>query len=443
MKNIKKLVIIFLVVFAFLQFNPLKIYNNPKTQEQTYASSPQTFSADSESYVLGSLVEARQFQFTAGLGRLARLHYPEAEDWFYNVQMTFKVFKEDLKYEGEYERYYSQLGGQGLLFRLMDVTLGDTNGVVKLQIMQTFNLLMLSLVITLISYYLLKRFNLWVMISFLIGTLVNQWIPLSSVNLYWVTWTMFLPMAISATYCLKENSTTKRKIIYMILLCLSILYRCSCGFEFISTILVAMMVPFIEYEVTHFKSLRKTFFNLLMPTISGIMGFFSCVVLQITRYMMEGWDFPSALKFFYTIIVKRTHGDLNKLGVHNEQLDMNLREPLGEVILKYFNASAFNIPVGTGFIEIKYWTIILIIVIFVIISIILFKKKKDRKILALQAMTFVSFLAPMSWYIIAKGHASAHLHLDPLLWHLPFIGIGLGLTGYSISLMFQLLKKNM
>lgn len=440
--NIKKIVIIAIVIFVVLQLNPFRIYNNDRTEEQTYAKSPQTFSMDSESYVLGSLIEGRQYSFVSGLGRLARPQVTEkTEDWFHNVQMSYKMFNEDWFYDGQFEHYFSQLGAQGLLFRIMDVALGSMSGVDKLVIMQTFNLIILSIVLSIIGFYLWKRFNLWVTVFFLIGTLVNQWIPLSSVNLYWVTWTMFLPMAIAAVYCLKDNSSKKRKIIYMSLLTLAVIYRCACGFEFISTILIAMMIPFIEYEVTHFSSIKKSIKNLLIPTICGISGFIICALLQFTRYLLDGWGFQEALKIFTTIVVKRTYGNLNTLGVYNEELESNLKEPIFDVIINYFNTSAFNIPIGNTYFEMKYWMIILVIVIAIIALIYNYKKTKDIKSLSIVIITFISFLAPLSWFVLAKGHAAAHYHLDPLLWQIPFTGIGLGLIGYFTSVIFYNKKR--
>ena len=35
-----------------------------------------------------------------------------------------------------------------------------------------------------------------------------------------------------------------------------------------------------------------------------------------------------------------------------------------------------------------------------------------------------SLLAPLSWYILAKGHSDIHTNLNYILWYLPFIPFG-------------------
>lgn len=437
--------LIFSILFGCFYSNPFKVYGNDKTFEQTYAKTKEGFSSDSESYVVGSLIEAQKYQFTAGLGRLARLHVEDNNDnWFYNVQYTFKVFNEDLEYQSDdFEHYFSQLGGQGLLFRIMDQGLSGFDGATRLTIMRNFNIGMLSLMLAIIGYFIFSKFKLGALVFFVLALLFNHWIPLSVTNLYWVMWTMFLPMAISCAYCMKNEHTKIETGITMFLLFLSILFRASCGYEFISTILVAMMIPFMYNETVYFKSFKQTLKNLLLPTISGLLGFFACVGLHIGRYMLEGWNFNDSIMFLYKIIVKRTYGTLEQFGMFNESLEANLKEPLFDVINKYFNASILNIQIGTSYLEIKVWMLCVIILVATIILLILIKNKKCdiKKSMALIIMTTISILAPISWFVLAKGHAAAHLHLDPILWYIPFIPIGFALVGYTISQVVYLRKK--
>ena len=37
----------------------------------------------------------------------------------------------------------------------------------------------------------------------------------------------------------------------------------------------------------------------------------------------------------------------------------------------------------------------------------------------------ISLLAPISWYILAKGHSSIHLHMNFVLWYITFIPCGI------------------
>ena len=210
----KKIIIILLLTSVFMVFfklDPLRTYNNDKCAEQTFAKIPEDFNRESESFVVGSIVEAHHFGFTSGIGRLARLCVENPEHWFYNVQITYKSYIEN-KYYDEYqiERYTSQIGGQGLFYRVIDSLIYKSlGGEASLLAMQYLNIFLLGLTLAIISYYLLVTFNIYTMIGFMFGIVWNQWIPLSSTNLYWVTCSLFLPMAIS---CMIVLNNKKRNV---------------------------------------------------------------------------------------------------------------------------------------------------------------------------------------------------------------------------------------
>jgi len=65
-----------------------------------------------------------------------------------------------------------------------------------------------------------------------------------------------------------------------------------------------------------------------------------------------------------------------------------------------------------------------------------------RQQIALTAMLWVSFLAPLSWLVIFKGHAYVHLHMDPIVWHQPFLLLGAALTGSMLWFFFKTNRKN-
>ena len=51
---------------------------------------------------------------------------------------------------------------------------------------------------------------------------------------------------------------------------------------------------------------------------------------------------------------------------------------------------------------------------------IFFLSKKSFKFLFL-----TSLLAPLSWFIMAKGHSAIHLHINFVLWYITFIPCGM------------------
>ena len=52
-----------------------------------------------------------------------------------------------------------------------------------------------------------------------------------------------------------------------------------------------------------------------------------------------------------------------------------------------------------------------------------------RRQKALTATLWVSLLAPLSWFVIFKGHSAIHTHMNPIVWYMPFLLFGFILTG--------------
>ena len=44
-----------------------------------------------------------------------------------------------------------------------------------------------------------------------------------------------------------------------------------------------------------------------------------------------------------------------------------------------------------------------------------------RSNLKMRLILMLSFMAPLSWFVIAKGHSAGHYHINYVLWYLPFI----------------------
>jgi len=51
--------------------------------------------------------------------------------------------------------------------------------------------------------------------------------------------------------------------------------------------------------------------------------------------------------------------------------------------------------------------------------------------------TAFSALAPLSWFVLAKGHSYIHRHMNYVLWHMPFTLIGFVMCGFFVSLMVK------
>jgi hypothetical protein len=47
--------------------------------------------------------------------------------------------------------------------------------------------------------------------------------------------------------------------------------------------------------------------------------------------------------------------------------------------------------------------------------------------------TWVSILAPLSWFIIFKAHSYIHTHMNYIVWQMPFVLFGSALCGVVLA----------
>jgi hypothetical protein len=55
-----------------------------------------------------------------------------------------------------------------------------------------------------------------------------------------------------------------------------------------------------------------------------------------------------------------------------------------------------------------------------------------EKSLGLIAVTWLSLLSPVSWFVLFKGQAVVHTHTNYLAWHMPFTLFGYAMTAWLL-----------
>ena len=70
-------------------------------------------------------------------------------------------------------------------------------------------------------------------------------------------------------------------------------------------------------------------------------------------------------------------------------------------------------------IETKKIVIVLLLNTLLFFTLILFAFLRSN--LKMRLVLMFSFIAPLSWFVIAKGHSSGHYQINYVLWYLPFI----------------------
>lgn len=307
--------------------------------------------------------------------------------------------------------YMSQIGLQGIFFSLLNLILPFSAEFNQI-IFRLLSSLILAMVITYVLIFLKKEFGRFVLPVSIIGIMIGMPFLVSmGRNLYWVPFTFFLPMiCILFFYQHKEKffrgdsfSFTAKGIIFVV-----VFIKCACGYEFISTVLLAGCVPMIYYTVLR-QTLWKVFFRQVRAyTCVSIAAFFTsmCVHLLQCYLFLGSWE--KSFHALMYIIAKRT----TDFGV--------VVDPFYTPSLK---TSVFKVV--WGYLKDPLIIILFLIILFVIVQFVLHAEKRkrafsDRKFLAGGIACCIAFLAPLSWFILAKGHSFVHKNINFVLWDVPF-----------------------
>ncbi len=135
----------------------------------------------------------------------------------------------------------------------------------------------------------------------------------------------------------------------------------------------------------------------------------------------------------YNSFLKRTH----LVGVSTDGLiQENVSAPVYKVVAYYI----LNPPVldfyGMGIdFQIRIQFFLLIFLAATLIWLLFVRRLRINgdcaKINALSATLWISILAPLSWFVIFKGHSYVHKVHDPIVWFMPFMFYGIGLLGVA------------
>ena len=268
--------------------------------------------------------------------------------------------------------------------------------------------------------------------------------------MYWQLWSLYLPFVA----CLAINESFSRKGQYKpglmgaILFAVTLIKILFTGFEFITTTLVSLTIPFVYYAIQDKWQLRaflQRFFSALVIASTAVITGLGILIIQISH---ELGDIPTAYQYILNALGRRATGNI---GNFSDGYAYALNSKTWPVIRYYLAGPAYapngNFTGGVYANGISYLSLFIVFLVFSVILFFIIKKNIDRpketKSTALLITTWYSISSPLSWFIVFKAHAYVHINLDYFVWQLPFTILGFALVGYSIekALKFFLLKR--
>jgi hypothetical protein len=308
--------------------------------------------------------------------------------------------------------------------------------------------------VTAIIFWIYSQFGTLAAVVVFISALMSQWLVVFGRNLWWGIWAFYLPMLVGLWILHREERTGGYSSGQATgLLFVAVFIKCLFnGYEYITTTLIMMMTPWVYYAIRDRWNLKKMAQRFTPIGIGGVSGVFASMVILMFQIAAVRGTLSAGVQHIIISFGKRAHGNPDN---HAEVYRAALEANVWTVVNKYLKDAWCNPENIMGdyawllprfILRISYEHVILLFLIFtgIGVAMYLFKtaavEKHQNKLWALIGMTWFSLLAPLSWFVIFKGHSFIHTHMNAITWHMPFMFLGFALVGYVATLSMQILK---
>lgn len=407
---------------------------------------------DSEQLVLDGLLYSDSGEALPVLGRYTRPQTPN------QYELSRKLYLDGNK-TGDFKQYKSQFGLQVKLFSVLN--LDDSR---KVEILHSITAFLMSLVVAGMFWFVWRDFSLLPATVFAGVFIFSPWVVVFARNLYWVSFTWFLPLFI--TMWLSSGLYDSRKRIYLMsaLLFLAYLIKLLCGYEYVTTIFIATCVPIVYFGLKSNYELKRIIHVIIFNFGALLLSFSLALYIHATSIKENGAS--SGFAHIYLTAKKRISSanpeELAKQVCDGDSecetvMIASLVSNPVDVVKRYFFVPDFfpwlsrynhnfeeRTVLKNSILSGKYSnfhdaynSIGFIGVINVFISVIISSLSKFGFIIfaavsflaiknstrSIQVAATISLLAPLSWFLSAKGHSYIHYHMNYVLWYLPFVPI--------------------
>ena len=354
--------------------------------------------------------------------------------WDEMTYFQFDIYKKGLKIgPAHFIIYDSQLGGQAMIFALLD-KISPLSNSLNLYLFWLINSFSFAFILTVFVSWVNKNYGFNASFITFLLLLLSPWLTFFGKDLYLVLSAFYLPFIIMLLLLYFE-SLEKTKIsigkLFMFSSGLVFIKLFFTGFEFITTALVMFTVPLFYYLILNKWKLSlflKRFISVALGAISGIVIYTGLFLYQLST--IKG-SFSESFKYMIYCFLKRTSGSSADFP---EDFKASLETNVKVVLKLYFNAKTIDF----GFVGISFKVLFYVLIIFSLFTIIPKNISpatylNRRRNFALVFTTWIAILGPFSWFIIFKAHSYIHGGFDEIVWYMPYCLFGFALIGSVAS----------
>jgi len=407
-----------------------------------------------ESFIIGRIVKSeRDGVFSAG--GLTGLAGPDAvppETDHPNYRFQTQAYQSSLPFQ-TFSIYKSQNGAQGILYSALDSIL-PFSPADKLSVLHGIAAFLSALVLAWICLWFYTEFGALTGFLVLLTTAFSQWLVVFAHSLWWSTWAFYLPMAAVMYYLARRERIEARGWLkFGLLVFAMVLVKCLFnGFEYITTALIMMTVPFIYFGVREKESLPYLLRGLATAFLASALSVLASATLLCIQITSVEGNFLQSVNYIGSTLLRRSYGNPQNFSA---DYAAGLAANPVDVVAAYLRGiyldfdQYFRIPsdfITNFFLQFRYLYLILIFAIAA--AVLLYRVRKapgemHRRSQALAVAAAFSLLAPLSWLILFKAHSYVHTFMNNIVWQMPFTLFGFAVCGLLLqSLIDSARKKN-
>lgn len=397
------------------------------------------FQLDSESLVIARMVESRQHGIASengllGWGDADPLDLNESDyQHQYDVYLSGGTFQ-------SFALYKSVSGLQGMLFSTLD-RLSPFSPAINLRNFRALEALLFALTLSIFAVWTLDEFGVVTATFVLVTMVLSQWLALFGHNLFYFIWASFLPLGAMSLYLAREDRVGRHSDLNMAAVGFgTILFKCLVnGYDFIIPALAMPAIPVVYFGFRRGWDRTRFARRLFMLAVALLVAVgISIVILAMQLQISEG-SFTGGLASIFSTLGRRTYADPSLYPAYADSLMANP----WSVLWTYFTEDTAIGALGLTFLDVTVGFAV-VTALYVIVGKTRSRSLPERsKAYALIGATWVSFLVPVSWFLIFKGQAYVHTHTNYLAWHMPFTLFGYAMCAFLVqSLLSALLPSS-
>ncbi|MDB5552064.1 MAG: hypothetical protein JWL86_2048 [Rhizobium sp.] len=379
------------------------------------------YDTTSEASVIGRLarVAADGFFRNTDLGSNLDPQYPNAQADADNYKKQVRYFEHPELIHSlglGWGPYPSHFGLQGFVFAAIDL-INPLPRNLRIPFYHLLASLFTAGMLVWMAAILRSKFGWAAFIGFLLPAAIEPMFSALAPNLCWFVGSWLVPIPFGMLLA-DEDNARRRRILFGLLF-LAFLARFLCGYEFTSTIILATAVGCLLTVKE-----RPDVFRHVLRNASSVIG------VGITAFIVAAIAQAAKLGGFTVFAQKaamRMIGDGPSL---EYQLVLGKFQPIGAVIWLYLGGNYITL--------IKSFGLVLAYIALTAILILLderfnwFYGTRRGKLQVLALAVLASFAAPLSWFVLGKGHSFNHLPFDLMIWYVPTIPLGFAMVGVAI-----------